>query len=125
MSQKGRIIGIGGLFFKSANKQQTQEWYAKHLGLTDSGYGVMLPWREKDNPEREQMTIWKADCSSARVSVSPRLVAVASSSRSRNTGAKRAGTGPYGVSRPTSRFGTRYVSSARCSHVAHASSAWL
>jgi catechol 2,3-dioxygenase-like lactoylglutathione lyase family enzyme len=58
MSQKGRILGIGGIFFKSANKKQMQEWYSKHLGLADSGHGVMLPWREKDNPESEQMTIW-------------------------------------------------------------------
>jgi hypothetical protein len=58
MSQQGRILGIGGIFFKSANKQQLQEWYAKHLGLADSGHGVMLPWREKENPESEQMTVW-------------------------------------------------------------------
>ena len=70
-------------------------------------------------PCGEQMTIWNADCCSARVSVSPRFVAVASSSRSRNTGAKRSGTGPNSVSRPTRCFGTRYVSSALCSHVAH------
>src|SRR5205085_8861318 len=47
-----------GIFFKPANKQQMQEWYAKHLGLADSGHGVMLPWREKDNPENEQITVW-------------------------------------------------------------------
>ena len=41
MSQHGRILGIGGIFFKSANKQQMQEWYAKHLGFADSGHGVM------------------------------------------------------------------------------------
>ena len=58
MSQQGRILGIGGIFFKSANQQQAKDWYAKHLGFADSGYGVMLPWREKDNPEKEQMTIW-------------------------------------------------------------------
>jgi catechol 2,3-dioxygenase-like lactoylglutathione lyase family enzyme len=58
MSQQGRILGIGGIFFKSANQQPLQEWYAKHLGLADSGQGVMLRWREKDNPEREQMTVW-------------------------------------------------------------------
>jgi len=58
MSQQGRILGIGGIFFKSANQQQMKEWYAKHLGFADSGHGVMLPWREKDNPESEQMTIW-------------------------------------------------------------------
>src|SRR5215472_18510178 len=58
MSQQGRILGIGGIFFKSPNQQQTQEWYAKHLGLADIGHGVMLPWRERDNPQSEQMTVW-------------------------------------------------------------------
>jgi catechol 2,3-dioxygenase-like lactoylglutathione lyase family enzyme len=58
MSQPGRIIGIGGIFFKSADPQRMQEWYGTHLGLVDSGHGVMLPWREKDNPASEQMTIW-------------------------------------------------------------------
>jgi predicted enzyme related to lactoylglutathione lyase len=58
MSQQGRILGIGGIFFKSANPQQMKDWYSKHLGLADSGGGVMLPWREKDNPDNEQMTVW-------------------------------------------------------------------
>ena len=58
MSQPGRILDIGGIFFKSPNQQETKEWYAKHLGFTDTGYGVTLPWREKDNPDSEQMTIW-------------------------------------------------------------------
>lgn len=58
MSEQGRILGVGGIFFKSANQQQLQAWYAKNLGLADSGQGVMLPWREQDNPEREQMTVW-------------------------------------------------------------------
>jgi catechol 2,3-dioxygenase-like lactoylglutathione lyase family enzyme len=58
MSEKGRILGIGGIFFKSANQKEMKDWYAKHLGFPDSGYGVMLPWREKDNPENERMTIW-------------------------------------------------------------------
>ena len=38
MSQQGRILGIGGIFFKSANQQQMKEWYGKHLGLSDSGH---------------------------------------------------------------------------------------
>jgi catechol 2,3-dioxygenase-like lactoylglutathione lyase family enzyme len=56
--QRGRILGIGGIFFKSANHEQLQAWYAEHLGLGDSGHGVMLPWREKENPDREQVTVW-------------------------------------------------------------------
>jgi catechol 2,3-dioxygenase-like lactoylglutathione lyase family enzyme len=58
MSQQGRILGIGGIFFKSPNQDQMREWYAKHLGLADSGDGFILQWREQDNPDREQMTVW-------------------------------------------------------------------
>jgi catechol 2,3-dioxygenase-like lactoylglutathione lyase family enzyme len=58
MSQQGRILGIGGIFFKSPNQQQMKDWYAKHLGLGDGGHDAILPWREKDNPESEQMTVW-------------------------------------------------------------------
>ena len=57
-SERGRILGIGGIFFKSANQQQMREWYGKHLGLADKGGGVMMPWREKDNPENEHVTVW-------------------------------------------------------------------
>jgi predicted enzyme related to lactoylglutathione lyase len=57
MSLHGRILGVGGIFFKSANQQELKQWYGEHLGLTDSGHGVMLPWREHDNPDSEQMTI--------------------------------------------------------------------
>ena len=48
--QRGRILGIGGVFFKSANRDQMREWYSKHLGLADKGGGAMLPWREHDDP---------------------------------------------------------------------------
>jgi catechol 2,3-dioxygenase-like lactoylglutathione lyase family enzyme len=57
-SERGRILGIGGIFFKSSNQQQMREWYGKHLGLVDKGAGAMLPWREKDNPEKEHVTVW-------------------------------------------------------------------
>ena len=56
--ERGRILGIGGIFFKSANQQQMREWYGRHLGLTDKGSGVMMPWREKDNPGKEHVTVW-------------------------------------------------------------------
>ncbi|HEY7289068.1 MAG TPA: VOC family protein [Vicinamibacterales bacterium] len=57
-AMQGRVLGIGGVFFKSANQQQMKDWYAKHLGLADGGHGAMLPWREKDNPDNEQTTVW-------------------------------------------------------------------
>jgi catechol 2,3-dioxygenase-like lactoylglutathione lyase family enzyme len=58
LEQRGRILGIGGVFFKSANRDQTREWYSKHLGLADKGQGVMLPWREHDDPQKEHVTVW-------------------------------------------------------------------
>src|SRR5947199_989268 len=58
MEQRGRILGIGGVFFKSANRDQMREWYSKHLGLADKGQGVMLPWREHDDPHKEHVTVW-------------------------------------------------------------------
>jgi len=56
--QRGRILGIGGVFFKSANRNQMREWYSAHLGLADKGGGVMLPWREHDDPKKEHVTVW-------------------------------------------------------------------
>ena len=56
--QRGRILGIGGIFFKSANRDQMREWYSKHLGLADKGAGAMLPWRERDDPKKEHVTVW-------------------------------------------------------------------
>jgi len=55
---RGRILGIGGVFFKSANRDQMRDWYATHLGLADKGDGAMLPWREHDNPQQEHVTVW-------------------------------------------------------------------
>jgi len=56
MEQRGRILGIGGVFFKSANRDQMREWYSKHLGLADKRQGVMLPWREHDDAQKEHVT---------------------------------------------------------------------
>jgi predicted enzyme related to lactoylglutathione lyase len=58
MEQRGRILGIGGIFFKSAHRDQMREWYSQHLGLADKGYGAMLPWREHDDPQKEHVTVW-------------------------------------------------------------------
>ena len=58
MEQRGRILGIGGVFFKSANRDQMREWYSKHLGIADKGGGAMLPWREHDDPQKEHVTVW-------------------------------------------------------------------
>jgi catechol 2,3-dioxygenase-like lactoylglutathione lyase family enzyme len=58
MEQRGRILGIGGVFLKSANGDQMRQWYSQHLGLADKGQGVMLPWREHEDPQKEHVTVW-------------------------------------------------------------------
>src|SRR5205809_6389750 len=58
VEQRGRILGIGGVFFKSANRDQMREWYAKYRGLADKGGGAMLPWREHVDPKKEHVTVW-------------------------------------------------------------------
>ncbi|MGA9622900.1 MAG: VOC family protein [Bryobacteraceae bacterium] len=58
MEQRGRILGIGGVFFKSANRDRMREWYSEHLGLIDKAGGAMLPWREHDDPQKEHVTVW-------------------------------------------------------------------
>src|ERR1035438_1183615 len=63
---RGRIIGIGGVFFKSANRDQMREWYSKHLGLADKGQGAMLPWREHDDPQKEHVTVWTVFSNSSK-----------------------------------------------------------
>lgn len=55
---QGRVLGIGGIFFKVADQAKSREWYAKNLGLVDKGAGAMLPWREHDDPQKEHMTVW-------------------------------------------------------------------
>jgi len=56
--QKGRILGIGGIFFKSEHPGPMRQWYAKNLGLSDLGQGALLRWREKDDPKQERTTVW-------------------------------------------------------------------
>lgn len=55
-----RVTGIGGIFFKAQDPQKMYEWYEKHLGLKQdtAGAGVMLHWREAENPEEMGMTVW-------------------------------------------------------------------
>jgi predicted enzyme related to lactoylglutathione lyase len=56
--QRGRIIGIGGVFFRAANRDQMREWYSTHLGLGTKGPDAMFRWREHDDPQKEHVTAW-------------------------------------------------------------------
>jgi predicted enzyme related to lactoylglutathione lyase len=54
----GRVIGIGGIFFKSKENKQLGAWYSENLGIEQGPAGVLFKWRSFDQPEVEQMTVW-------------------------------------------------------------------
>ena len=53
----GRVTGLGGVFFKTADPERLYAWYETHLGLKREGGGVMFRWRDKDSAE-PGMTVW-------------------------------------------------------------------
>jgi catechol 2,3-dioxygenase-like lactoylglutathione lyase family enzyme len=53
-----KVIGVGGIFLKCRNKQATQDWYTRHLGMHMEDWGATFPHREADAPEREGYTVF-------------------------------------------------------------------
>ncbi|MDB5149993.1 MAG: hypothetical protein JWQ57_4013 [Mucilaginibacter sp.] len=53
-----KVTGIGGIFFKSKDPKQLNEWYAQKLGFKTSPYGTKFPWRKDDAPDEKALTVW-------------------------------------------------------------------
>ena len=53
-----KVTGIGGVFFKSDNPQEMNEWYAKNLGLATSEYGTTFEWQYADDASKKGSTTW-------------------------------------------------------------------
>lgn len=64
MTDKPRVHGLGGVFFKAEDPKALSDWYGRHLGLDVSQWGgAMLPWKRADTGA-DALTIWspfKAD----------------------------------------------------------------
>jgi catechol 2,3-dioxygenase-like lactoylglutathione lyase family enzyme len=58
--EPGRVIGIGGIFFKSKDSGQLSSWYSKNLGIEQGEFGGMFKWRSFEKPDEEHITIWSA-----------------------------------------------------------------
>ncbi|MGV6862010.1 MAG: VOC family protein [Putridiphycobacter sp.] len=58
MSTKGKVTGIGGVFFKSANPKETKEWYANNLGLKVDDYGATFQSRDLNNADQITHLQW-------------------------------------------------------------------
>ncbi|MGI8495984.1 MAG: VOC family protein [Gemmatimonadaceae bacterium] len=54
----GKILGIGGIFFKAQNHETLRAWYQEKLGIVNGPGGAMFPWRDAENPETERLTVW-------------------------------------------------------------------
>jgi catechol 2,3-dioxygenase-like lactoylglutathione lyase family enzyme len=57
-----RVTGIGGVFFKASDPQQTYDWYQKHLGIDPmpDGSSAIFRWRDAHDPEKKGTTVWAA-----------------------------------------------------------------
>jgi len=54
-----KVLGIGGIFFKSQDANNLYGWYEKNLGIAGkAGVGAMFPWRHADDPNQEETTVW-------------------------------------------------------------------
>ena len=54
-----KVVGIGGIFFKSENPEKLNEWYKENLGIPFEPHGAALfKWRQLENPENECVTVW-------------------------------------------------------------------
>ena len=56
--ERGRVIGIGGVFFKSADRDRLYAWYRANLGIAAGPHGADFPWRSHEQPQVEHQTVW-------------------------------------------------------------------
>ncbi len=55
-----KVTGIGGIFFKTKNPVQTNEWYRNNLGLNIDAYGCTFESRNINHPEEINYLNWNA-----------------------------------------------------------------
>lgn len=56
--KKGRVTGIGGIFFKCEDPDKMKDWYSQHLGMKTDQYGSMFESRDANNPEQINYLQW-------------------------------------------------------------------
>lgn len=55
---KGRITGIGGVFFQCDDPKKMRDWYAENFGLITDEYGALFEFRKADAPEVPAYLQW-------------------------------------------------------------------
>lgn len=44
--EKGKVVGVGGIFFKCEDPKSTKQWYENHLGMATDEYGALFEFRK-------------------------------------------------------------------------------
>lgn len=57
-SVKGRVTGIGGIFFKCKNPAAVREWYKTNLGLSVNQYGSVFEWYQGADSTKKGFLQW-------------------------------------------------------------------
>jgi predicted enzyme related to lactoylglutathione lyase len=55
---EGKATGIGGIFFKTEDVDETKNWYQKHLGLNTDEYGAVFKFRKEEDPNKTGYLQW-------------------------------------------------------------------
>lgn len=55
---KGRVTGIGGIFFKSNDTEKSKNWYYDKLGLTPNDHGSVFEFRHGADPQSKGYALW-------------------------------------------------------------------
>ena len=55
---KGRISGIGGIFFQCDDPKAMWEWYTEHFGLKTDEYGALFESRKASDPTQAAYLQW-------------------------------------------------------------------
>jgi predicted enzyme related to lactoylglutathione lyase len=55
---KGKVTGVGGIFFKCQDPEKVKNWYTKHLGMKTNEYGSLFEFRKSDTPEEKGYLQW-------------------------------------------------------------------
>jgi predicted enzyme related to lactoylglutathione lyase len=58
MSNKKKVTGIGGIFFKTKDPEKMKSWYQKNLGLVTNDYGSVFEFRSTDVPDSKGYLVW-------------------------------------------------------------------
>lgn len=56
--EKGRVTGIGGIFFKAKDGKALKAWYSKNLGMNMDQYGTLFEWRLASDSTKVGTTQW-------------------------------------------------------------------